>query len=124
MQAAYFDQKFHATFFLIDEAPVECGPSVASAKALRTKAKDSAKQTTTKKPVDTLGRRELALVPDQHPFADSDASSDGRHGVGSEVDADQHALLPSQLQLVPHAQDDAAADQLYLLLESQKAAMR
>ena len=114
MQAAYFDQKFHSTFFLAPEA----GTGTVKLQGARPSSKQHGRQRSGNDIADT--GRQLALVTrqDQQDVADDTA------GFGSDVDGDQQAQQPLQLQLTKVDQHEAQMDQLYLLVESQKAAMR
>lgn len=118
LQATYFDQKFHSTFFLAPESGVE-----AARPQNPKSSKSSSKQHPGLRPATGTGRQ-LALVTKQDQPEEQGDAADDSAGFGSDVDGDQHAQHPMQLQLRRPEQDEAQMDQLYLLVESQKAAMR
>ena len=117
LQATYFDQKFHSTFFLAPESGTE------AAKPQGAKSIASSKQQQRPRQAAETGRQ-LALASKQDQPEEQDAAADDSAGFGSDVDGDQHSQHPMQLQLRRPEQDEAQMDQLYLLVESQKAAMR
>ncbi|KAK9819108.1 hypothetical protein WJX74_002074 [Apatococcus lobatus] len=115
IKATYFDQKFHSTFFLAPEP----GTDTAKPQGGRTFSKQHAKL---KQGADTS--RQLAIITKQDQHALYSEAADDSAGFGSDLDGDHPAQQPTQLQLARLEPDEAQLDHLYLLVESQKAAMR